>query len=184
MEELDLILEEAKDQMQKALDHLEKEFTKLRAGKATPAMLSTIRFDYYGNSTPLTQAANVSTPDARTLVIQPWEKNIISEIEKAIINSNLGFAPSNNGDVIIISIPPLTEERRKELAKMAKAETENARIGIRNARKDANNDIKKVEDVADDVKKDYETRSQNLTDKFIKKADDLLALKEKEVMTV
>lgn len=184
MEELDLILEEAKDQMQKALDHLEKEFTKLRAGKATPAMLSTIRFDYYGNSTPLTQAANISTPDARTLTIQPWEKNLISEIEKAIINSNLGFAPSNNGDMIIISIPPLTEERRKELAKMAKAETENARIGIRNARKDANNDIKKVEDIADDVKKDYETRIQNLTDKFIKKADEILAEKEKEVMTV
>ncbi|WP_354510667.1 ribosome recycling factor [Moheibacter stercoris] len=184
MEELDLILEEAKDQMQKALDHLEKEFTKLRAGKATPAMLSTVRFDYYGNSTPLTQAANISTPDARTLAVQPWEKNLIPEIEKAIINSNLGFAPSNNGDMIIISIPPLTEERRKELAKMAKAETENARIGIRNARKDANNDIKKVEDIADDVKKDYETRIQNLTDKFIKKADEILAEKEKEVMTV
>ena len=184
MEELDLIVEEAKDQMQKALDHLEKEFTKLRAGKATPAMLSTIRFDYYGNSTPLTQAANISTPDARTLTIQPWEKNLISEIEKAIINSNLGFAPSNNGDMIIISIPPLTEERRKELAKMAKAETENARVGIRNARKDANNDIKKVDDVADDVKKDYETRIQNLTDKYIKKADEILAEKEKEVMTV
>ena len=184
MEELDLIVEEAKDQMQKALDHLEKEFTKLRAGKATPAMLSTIRFDYYGNSTPLTQAANISTPDARTLTIQPWEKNLISEIEKAIINSNLGFAPSNNGDMIIISIPPLTEERRKELAKMAKAETENARVGIRNARKDANNDIKKVDDVADDVKKDYETRIQNLTDKYIKKADEILSEKEKEVMTV
>jgi ribosome recycling factor len=184
MEELDLILEEAKDQMQKALDHLEKEFTKLRAGKATPAMLSTVRFDYYGNSTPLTQAANISTPDARTLAVQPWEKNLISEIEKAIINANLGFAPSNNGDMIIISIPPLTEERRKELVKMAKAETENARIGIRNARKDANNEVKKVEDAADDVKKDYEARVQNLTDKFIKKAEDILADKEKEVMTV
>ena len=184
MEELDLILEEAKDQMQKALEHLEKEFTKLRAGKATPAMLSTVRFDYYGNSTPLTQAANITTPDARTLTVQPWEKNLIPEIEKAIINSNLGFAPSNNGDMIIISIPPLTEERRKDLVKMAKSETENARVGIRNARKDANNDIKKVEDVADDVKKDYETRVQNLTDKFIKKAEDILADKEKEVMTV
>src|SRR5690606_8496667 len=184
MEELDLILEEAKDQMVKALDHLDKEFAKLRAGKATPAMLSTVRIDYYGNSTPLTQAANISTPDARTLAVQPWEKNLISEIEKAIINANLGFAPSNNGDMIIISIPPLTEERRKELVKMAKAETENARIGIRNARKDANNEVKKVEDAADDVKKDYEARVQNLTDKFIKKAEDILADKEKEVMTV
>jgi ribosome recycling factor len=184
MEELDLILEEAKDQMQKALDHLEKEFTKLRAGKATPAMLSTVRIDYYGNSTPLSQAANISTPDARTLTVQPWEKNLIPEIEKAIINSNLGFAPSNNGDMIIISIPPLTEERRRDLVKMAKAETENARIGIRNARKDANNDVKKVEEATEDIKKDYENRIQNLTDSFIKKAEDILAEKEKEVMTV
>jgi ribosome recycling factor len=184
MEELDLILEEAKDQMQKALDHLEKEFTKLRAGKATPAMLSTVRIDYYGNSTPLSQAANISTPDARTLTVQPWEKNLIPEIEKAIINSNLGFAPSNNGDMIIISIPPLTEERRRDLVKMAKAETENARIGIRNARKDANNDVKKVVEATEDIQKDYETRIQNLTDSFIKKAEDILAEKEKEVMTV
>src|SRR5690606_3947431 len=115
MEELDLILEEAKDQMQKALEHLEKELLKLRAGKASPAMLSTVRIDYYGNSTPLSQAANISTPDARTITVQPWEKNLIPEIEKTIINANLGFAPSNNGDMIIISIPPLTEERRKEL---------------------------------------------------------------------
>lgn len=184
MEELDLILEEAKEQMQKALGHLEKEFTKLRAGKASPAMLSTVRFDYYGSSTPLSQAANISTPDARTLTVQPWEKNLIPEIEKAIINANLGFAPSNNGDIIIINIPPLTEERRKELVKLAKAETENARIGIRNARKDANNDIKKVEDAPDDLKKDYENRIQNLTDQFIKKAEEILAEKEKEVMTV
>lgn len=184
MEELDLILEEAKDQMVKALDHLDKEFAKLRAGKATPAMLSTVRIDYYGNSTPLSQAANISTPDARTLTVQPWEKNLIPEIEKAIINSNLGFAPSNNGDVIIISIPPLTEERRKELVKMAKAETETAKISIRNARKDANNDVKKSEEATEDIKKDYETRIQNLTDKYIKLADEALATKEKEIMTV
>lgn len=184
MEELDLILEEAKDQMQKALEHLEKELLKLRAGKASPAMLSSVRFDYYGNSTPLSQAANINSPDARTLTVQPWEKNLIPEIEKAIINSNLGFAPSNNGDMIIISIPPLTEERRKELAKLAKAEAENAKVGIRNARKDANNDIKKAEDVSDDLKKQYEDRVQGLTDKYVKSSDDILAAKEKEIMTV
>ncbi|MFA7687667.1 MAG: ribosome recycling factor [Moheibacter sp.] len=184
MEELDFIVEEAKDQMQKALEHLEKELTKLRAGKASPAMLSTVRFDYYGASTPLSQAANISTPDARTLTIQPWEKNLIQEIEKAIINSNLGFAPSNNGDMIIINIPPLTEERRKELAKLAKAEAENAKVSIRNARKDANNEIKKEENASEDLKKQYEDQVQNLTDKFVKSTDDILASKEKEIMTV
>lgn len=184
MEELDLILEEAKDQMQKALEHLEKELLKLRAGKASPAMLSTVRFDYYGNSTPVSQAANISTPDARTLAVQPWEKNLIPEIEKAIINANLGFAPSNNGDMIIISIPPVTEERRKELAKLAKAEAENAKVSIRNSRKDANNEIKKEEDASEDLKKTYEDRIQGLTDKYVKSTDDILAAKEKEIMTV
>lgn len=184
MEELDFIVEEAKDQMQKALEHLEKELTKLRAGKASPAMLSTVRFDYYGNSTPLSQAANIGTPDARTITVQPWEKNLIPEMEKAIINANLGFAPSNNGDMIIINIPPVTEERRKELAKLAKAEAENAKVSIRNARKDANNDIKKEENASDDLKKQYEDNIQTLTDKYVKSTDDILALKEKEIMTV
>lgn len=184
MEELDFIVEEAKDQMQKALEHLEKELTKLRAGKASPAMLSTVRFDYYGNSTPLSQAANIGTPDARTITVQPWEKNLIPEMEKAIINANLGFAPSNNGDMIIISIPPVTEERRKELAKLAKAEAENAKVSIRNARKDANNDIKKEENASDDLKKQYEDNIQTLTDKYVKSTDDILAVKEKEIMTV
>lgn len=184
MEELDFIVEEAKDQMQKALEHLEKELTKLRAGKASPAMLSTVRFDYYGNSTPLSQAANVSTPDARTLTVQPWEKNLIPEMEKAIINANLGFAPSNNGDMIIINIPPVTEERRKELAKLAKAEAENAKVSIRNARKDANNDVKKEENASEDLIKQYEDKIQTLTDQFVKSADEILAVKEKEIMTV
>lgn len=184
MEELDFIVDIAKDQMQKALEHLEKELTKLRAGKASPAMLSTVRFDYYGSSTPISQAANIGTPDARTLTIQPWEKNLIQEIEKAIINSNLGFAPSNNGDMIIINIPPLTEERRKELAKLAKAEAENAKVSIRNARKDANNDMKKNEEASDDLKKQYEDRIQGLTDKFVTKTDEILSAKEKEIMTV
>lgn len=184
MEELDFIVDIANDQMQKALEHLEKELTKLRAGKASPAMLSTVRFDYYGSSTPISQAANIGTPDARTLTVQPWEKNLITEIEKAIINSNLGFAPSNNGDMIIINIPPLTEERRKELAKLAKAEAENAKVSIRNARKDANNDVKKNEEASDDLKKQYEDRIQGLTDKFVAKTDEILSAKEKEIMTV
>lgn len=184
MEELDMILGLAKEQMQKALEHLERELVKLRAGKASPSMLSSIRFDYYGTSTPLSQAANISTPDARTLTVQPWEKNLIPEMEKAIINSNLGFAPSNNGDMIIINIPPLTEERRKELVKLSKAEGENAKVSIRNARKDANNDLKKNEDASEDLKKDYETRIQNLTDKYVKETDEILANKEKEIMTV
>lgn len=184
MEELDLIVDMTKEEMQNALNHLEKEFVKLRAGKASPGMLSSVRFDYYGNSTPLNQAANIGAPDARTLTVQPWEKNLIPEIEKAIINANLGFAPSNNGEMVIINIPPVTEERRKELAKIAKAETENAKVSIRNARKDANNNIKKSEDVSEDLLKAYEERIQGLTDKYVKQADELLAAKEKEIMTV
>jgi len=184
MEELDLIVDMTKEEMQNALNHLEKEFVKLRAGKASPGMLSSVRFDYYGNSTPLNQAANISAPDARTLTVQPWEKNLIPEIEKAIINANLGFAPSNNGEMVIINIPPVTEERRKELAKIAKAETENAKVSIRNARKDANNNIKKSDDVSEDMQKGYEERIQGLTDKYVKQADELLAAKEKEIMTV
>ncbi len=184
MEELDLILEDTKEQMQGSLEHLEKSFEKLRAGRAAPGMLNSVKVDYYGSLTPLSQIANVSTPDAMTLSIQPWEKNLIHEIEKAIINSNLGFAPSNNGDNIIISIPPVTEERRKDLAKMAKGETETGKISIRNARKDANTALKAVKDVSEDVVKDYETRVQGLTDKFTKKLEEALAKKEAEIMKV
>lgn len=184
MEELDLIVEMTRESMKGSLEHLEKEFIKIRAGKASPAMLSSVRFDYYGSSTPLTQAANIGTPDARTLTVQPWERNLIPEIEKAIINANLGFAPSNNGEMIIINIPPVTEERRKELAKIAKASTENAKVSIRNSRKEANNDIKKVNDISEDMVKNYEEKIQILTDKFVKQADEILAVKEKEIMTV
>lgn len=184
MEELDLILETAKEQMQGTVDHLDVAFDKLRAGKATPAMLSSVRVDYYGSLTPLSQVANVTTPDAMTLSIQPWERNLINEIEKAIINSNLGFAPSNNGDNIIISIPPVTEERRKELVKMAKADMENAKVSIRNARQDANKALKGLKDVAEDLIKDYETRVQGLTDKYSKKLEEALSAKEVEIMKV
>ncbi|HEY4540440.1 MAG TPA: ribosome recycling factor [Faecalibacter sp.] len=184
MEELDLILDTAKEQMQGTVDHLNVAFDKLRAGKANPAMLSSVRVDYYGSLTPLSQVANVTTPDAMTLSIQPWERNLINEIEKAIVNSNLGFAPSNNGDSIIISIPPVTEERRKELVKMAKADMENAKVSIRNARQDANKALKSAKDVSEDLIKDYETRVQGLTDKFSKKLEEALAKKEAEIMKV
>ena len=184
MEELDFILDTAKEQMQGTVDHLQVAFDKLRAGKASPAMLSSVRVDYYGSLTPLSQIANVNTPDAMTISVQPWEKNLIYEIEKAIINSNLGFAPSNNGDTIIISIPPVTEERRKELVKMAKAEMEHAKISLRNARQDANKALKVVREASEDMVKDYETRVQGLTDKFTKKLEEALTKKEGEIMKV
>lgn len=182
-EELDFILDSAKEAMNAAIVHLEKELRSIRAGKAAPSMLANVQVDYYGSQTPLSQIANVSTPDARTITIQPWEKNMLQEIEKAIMIANLGFNPMNNGDVIIISVPPLTEERRRELAKQAKAETEHAKVGIRNARKEANNEIKKT-DVSDDMKKISEADVQALTDKFVKDIDEKLAVKEKEIMTV
>ena len=141
MEEISFVIDTAKEAMDKALDHLDKSFVNIRAGKANPVMLSTVKVDYYGSQTPLSQVANVNTPDAQTLSVQPWEKNLIPEIEKAIMVANLGFNPMNNGESIIISIPPLTEERRRELVKQAKAEGEHAKVGIRNARKDANNEL-------------------------------------------
>ena len=169
--------------MTNAIAHLEKELRSIRAGKATPGMLANVQVDYYGSQTPLSQVANVNTPDARTISIQPWEKNMLQEIEKAIMIANLGFNPMNNGDLIIINVPPLTEERRKDLAKQAKAEAEHAKVGVRNARKDANNEIKKT-DVSDDMKKNAEADVQTLTDDFVKQIDEKLAVKEKEIMTV
>lgn len=182
-EEIDFILDAAKEAMDNAILHLEKELKTIRAGKATPAMLSTVMVDYYGSQTPLSQVANVNTPDARTLSIQPWEKNMLQEIEKAIQLANLGFNPMNNGDVIMINVPPLTEERRKNLAKQAKAEAEDAKVGVRNARKDANNEVKKL-DVSDDLKKNTEDDVQKLTDSYVKVIDDKLAVKEKEILTI
>ena len=146
-------------------------------------MLANVMVDYYGSQTPLGQVANVSTPDPRTISIQPWEKNMLQPIEKAVMVANLGFNPMNNGDIIMINVPPLTEERRYDLAKQAKAEAEHAKVGIRNARKDANNDIKKT-DISDDLKKDSEIDVQKLTDSYVKEIDDKLSIKEKEIMTV
>ena len=182
-EEIEFILDTTKEAMNSAIAHLEKELRAIRAGKATPAMLGNVMVDYYGSQTPLSQVANVNTPDPRTIAVQPWEKNMLQPIEKAIMIANLGFNPMNNGDIIMINVPPLTEERRIGLAKQAKAEAEHAKVGIRNARKDANTDIKKT-DISDDLKKDSEAEVQKLTDSFVKIIEETLSVKEKEIMTV
>lgn len=184
MEELDFILDSAKESMESSLTHLDKSFLNIRAGKASPAMLGSVKVDYYGSQTPLSQVANINVPDARTLTVTPWEKNMLHPIEKAIMIANLGFNPMNNGDNIIINIPVLTEERRRDLVKQAKAEAEDAKIGIRNARKDANTDIKKLDGISEDTVKSSEQNVQSLTDNYIKKIDDLLSIKEAEIMKV
>jgi ribosome recycling factor len=186
MDEIDFILDSTKESMEGSLAHLEKEFLNIRAGKASPAMLGGVKVDYYGAQTPLSQVANVNVPDARTITVTPWEKAMLHPIEKAIMIANLGFNPMNNGDNIIISVPPLTEERRRDLVKQAKSEAEDAKIGVRNARKDANNDIKKLEKdgLSEDVCKSAEDDVQNLTNSYIKRIDELLAVKEAEIMKV
>jgi ribosome recycling factor len=159
---------------------------KIRAGKASPAMLQSVMVDYYGSPTPLAQVANVGTMDARTLTVQPWEKSLIDEIMKGIINANLGFAPQNNGESVIISVPPLTEERRKDLVKRAKAEAENAKVSIRTHRKDAIDMIKSLKDdgLSEDLMKDGENEIQNITNAYSKKVDDILDRKEQDIMTI
>ncbi|CAM3534272.1 ribosome recycling factor [Zobellia roscoffensis] len=183
-EDIQFILDSAKESMDAAMRHLEKEFVKIRAGKANPAMLSSVMVEYYGSQTPLTQVANINTPDGRTISVQPWEKNMLQEIEKAIMNSNLGFNPMNNGDFVIINVPPLTEERRIQLTKQAKAEAEDAKVGIRSARQDANKEIRDLEDASEDLQKNTEVDVQTLTDKYIKKVDAFLVVKEAEIMKV
>ncbi len=183
MDETDLIVDSAKESMSNAIEHLEKELLNIRAGKANPIMLSNITIDYYGSKTPLSQVANINTPDSKTIAVQPWEKSLTQDIEKAILIANIGFTPINNGDSIIINIPPMTEERRFQLVKITKQESENAKVSIRNSRKEANDEIKKIE-VSDDMKKNLEDDIQNLTDTFIKKTDLLFSKKEKEIMTV
>jgi ribosome recycling factor len=183
-EEIDFILDSAKEAMVNALKHLEKQFINIRAGKASPAMLGSVMVDYYGAQTPLAQVANVNTPDGRTITVQPWEKAMLQEIERAIMIANLGFNPMNNGETIIINVPPLTEERRRELAKQAKSEVEDAKISIRSARKDANSEIKAIEDASEDVQKNAEMDVQQLTDAYVKKADDLYSAKEAEILKV
>ncbi|MEZ4798146.1 MAG: ribosome recycling factor [Flavobacteriaceae bacterium] len=183
-EELQFILDTAKEAMDAAIKHLEKQFVNIRAGKASPAMLGSVMVDYYGSQTPLNQVANVNTPDGRTITVAPWEKSMLQEIERAIMIANLGFNPMNNGESIIINVPPLTEERRRDLAKQAKAEAEDAKIGIRNARKDANNDIKKLDEISEDLQKNTEVDVQEMTDNYVKKVDAIFQIKEKEIMTV
>lgn len=182
-EEVDFILESTEENMQKALKHLEKQLLNIRAGKASPAMLGSVMVEYYGTMTPLQQVANVNTPDARTLSIQPFERSTIPDIQKGIMAANLGFNPMTNADSVIINVPPLTEERRRELAKQAKAEAEEAKIGIRNDRKVANNDLKKL-DISEDLLKIAEENVQDLTDKYIRKVDSIYENKEKEIMTI
>lgn len=182
-EEIDFILESTKDDMEHAVKHLEKALLNIRAGKASPSMLGSVHVEYYGTQTPLSQVANVNTPDARTLSVQPWEKSMLQEIERAILVANIGFNPMNNGESIIINVPPLTEERRRELVKQAKSEAEDAKVAVRNARQEANKAIKKSE-ASQDLKDNSEGDVQQLTDRFIKKIDEMLAAKEKEIMTV
>jgi ribosome recycling factor len=169
--------------MENAIIYLEKELVNIRAGKANPNMLSTVKVEYYGALTPLNQISNINTPDAQTISIQPWEKDKLQDIEKAILTSNLGFNPMNNGESILINIPPLTEERRIELVKVAKSEVEKAKVSIRNSRKEANNEIRKS-DFSDDLKNNYEQDIQELTDNFINKIDNILSLKEKEILSL
>ena len=186
IEELNMIYDEFKGSNDKSLKHLESELLKIRAGKASPSMLSGVMVDYYGSPTRLQQVANVNTMDARTLTVQPWEKSMLEEIMKAILHANLGFTPQDNGEVLIINIPPLTEERRRDLVKKAKAEGEHAKVGIRNHRKDAMDMVKSLKDegLSEDMQKDAEDEIQNITNGFTKKVDELIDTKEKDIMTI
>ena len=186
IEEVDFHLEVATEQMQDSIRHLDETLAKIRAGKANPQMLRTVMVDYYGSLTPLSQTAYVGTPDAQTITVQPFDKNMISEIEQAITDANLGFNPSNNGEKIIINVPPLTEERRKELVKQAKIETENTKISIRAIRQKANDEMKKLakEGLSEDMLRDAEHSVQEITDKFTLKIDQIFSVKQSEIMKV
>ena len=182
-EDLKFIVDSTKELMENAITHLEHEFRNIRAGKATPSMLGSVTVDYYGSQTPLTQVANVGTMDAHTITVQPWEKQMLHEIEKAIMIANLGFNPMNNGEMIIINVPVLTEERRKDLSKQAKAEAEKAKVSIRNDRREAMHEIKKS-DTSEDMQANAEIDIQNLTDKYIISVDNHYKIKDEEIMKV
>jgi ribosome recycling factor len=184
MDELDLYLDDAKDQMNKALAHVGHELTKIRAGKANPSMLDGIMVSYYGAMSPLNQVSSMTTPDARTIFIKPWEKNLIQEIEKAIQNANLGLNPQNDGQQVIINIPMLTEERRRQLVKQVGNECEHGKVSVRSIRKETNEQLKKVKGVSEDDVKNAEDKVQKLTDDFIARIDALMKKKEGEIMTV
>ena len=185
-EEIELVMEETDDRMKKALEHLEHELARLRAGRSNPALLDGIAVDYYGVHSPLTQVANINTPDAKTIMIQPWEKSMLGTIEKAIMAANIGLTPINNGEVIRINIPPLTEERRHQLVKQVRNEGETAKISIRNARKWANDELKRLlkEGLPEDLEKDAVEKVQEMTHSYNAKIEKVMALKEKDVMTV
>ena len=185
-EEIDILFEEAEEKMGNSISHLERELIKVRAGKANPQMLDSVKVDYYGTMTPLTQVSNINTPDPKSIVVQPWDKSMLGPIEKAIMAANLGFNPQNDGTIIRIVVPPLTEERRKDLVKKAKTEGENTKISIRNIRRDVLDTAKKLEKdgVPEDIVKRFETQVQDLTNKFISQIDSLIEAKESDIMTI
>lgn len=185
-EETKKILSDMDGTMSEAISHLDKELGKLRAGKASPAMLGGVKVDYYGTMTPLDQIGNISTPDAKQIVVQPWEKSLLGAIGKAIQAANLGFVPKVEADVVRIVLPPITEERRKELCKKAKAEAENAKVAVRNIRRNVLEKVKKLKDngTPEDEVKALEKEVQDVTDKFVKKADEIVSAKEKEIMSI
>jgi len=185
-EELDFLMEAAEEGMEKAIGHLERELQKLRAGKANPQMLESVKVDYYGTLTKLSQVSNINTPDPRSIVVQPWEKNMLGPIEKAIMAANLGFNPQNDGTIIRVIVPALTEERRRDLVKKAKEEAENSKVGIRGARREAIDAGKKLqkEGVPEDLVKKFEADIQELTNKYIAKVDKMVEVKETDIMTI
>ena len=186
MEEINFYIDEAKESMVKAIEHFETEIAKVRAGKASPSMFNGVNVDYYGSATPINQVASVTNQDARTLVISPWEKPMLQEIERAIMGANLGVTPMNDGDFIRIVMPPLTEERRRNLVKQVKEYSENAKISLRNVRRDANDCLKQLQKdgTSEDLIKDAESNVQNITNDYAAKIDTILVAKEKEIMTV
>lgn len=184
MEEIEMFLEEARDLMGKAYTHATNELTKIRAGKANPTMLDGIMVSYYGAMTPLNQVSSMTTPDPRSIFIKPWEKSLIQEIEKSIRDANLGLNPQNDGQQVIVNIPMLTEERRKQLVKQASAECEHGKVSVRSIRKDTNEQLKKIKGVSEDDVKNAEEKVQKMTDEAIAKIDALLKKKEAEIMTV
>lgn len=185
-DEVQAITKEAKNKMKKAVEYLSDELARIRAGKANPRILDGVHVDYYGTNTPLYQLASIGTPDAKTITIQPWDKNVLNNVEKAIMDSDLGLNPQNDGELIRLNIPPLTEERRKDLVKKVHNEGENAKVSIRNARRDANDQLKKLknEGIPEDETKRGEDEVQKLTDEYGKKVDEVVEAKEKEIMTV
>ncbi|MGD1846251.1 MAG: ribosome recycling factor [Salibacteraceae bacterium] len=185
-EDIQMVLDMVQESMDKSMEHLKVQLSKIRVGRATPGMLETVKVDAYGSLMPINQTANVNTLDARTLTVQAWDKGLLPSIERAIINSNLGLNPQNNGEMIIINVPPLTEERRRDLVKRAKSEGEDAKVGVRNARKSGNDEIKSLQNdgMAEDMAKRGEDEVQKLTNTYSQKVDDLIAAKEKDIMTL